>query len=96
MASPAYCWDEETPQNDRTRTRPNRLVASLWGHHSGDGQEAWQESMQGTGLPGTPKFLQLILQKVFGLALGLRSFCVLKRTLFETNVYTPSFSRLDA
>jgi hypothetical protein len=25
--------DEETQQNDRTRTRPNRLVVSLWDHH---------------------------------------------------------------
>jgi hypothetical protein len=40
MASPVSCWDEETRQNYRTRTRPNRLVVSLWGHHSGDGKAA--------------------------------------------------------
>jgi hypothetical protein len=26
MASPASSWDEEVPQNHRTRTGPNRLV----------------------------------------------------------------------
>jgi hypothetical protein len=39
-ASPVSCWDEEAPQNHRIRTRPNPLVASLWDHHSGDGQAA--------------------------------------------------------
>jgi hypothetical protein len=51
MASPVSCWDEETPQNHRTRTRPNRLVVSLWGHDSGEGKAAWQKPTQGTGLP---------------------------------------------
>jgi hypothetical protein len=40
MSSSVYCWDEEAPQNHRIRTRPNCLVVSLWGHHSGDGQAA--------------------------------------------------------
>jgi hypothetical protein len=30
MSSPVYCWDEETQQNHHTRTRPNRLVVSMW------------------------------------------------------------------
>ncbi len=34
MSSPVYCADEQTQQNHRTRTRPNRLVVSLWGHCS--------------------------------------------------------------
>jgi hypothetical protein len=45
-ASPVYCWDEETPQNHRTRTRPNRLVVGRWDHPSGDGQAAWPKSIQ--------------------------------------------------
>jgi hypothetical protein len=53
MSSPEYCWDEETPQNHRTRTRSNRLVASLWDHHSRNDKEAWQKPMQGTQLSGT-------------------------------------------
>jgi hypothetical protein len=46
MASPVYCWDEEAPQNHRTRTRPNCLVVSLWAPHSGDGQAAWPKSLK--------------------------------------------------
>jgi hypothetical protein len=48
MSNPVSCWDEEAPQNHRTRTRPNCLVVSLWNHDPGDGKEAWQESIQGT------------------------------------------------
>jgi hypothetical protein len=29
MASLVYCADEQTQQNHRTRTRPNRLMVSL-------------------------------------------------------------------
>jgi hypothetical protein len=46
MASPVYCWDEETQQNDRIRTRPNRLVVSLWNHPSGEGMAAWQKPIE--------------------------------------------------
>jgi hypothetical protein len=46
MASPVYCWDEEAPQNHRTRTRPNRLVVSLWDHDSVDGKEASSKSIK--------------------------------------------------
>jgi hypothetical protein len=45
-ASPVYCWDEETQQNHRTRTRPNRLVGSRWDRNSGEGKAAWQKSIR--------------------------------------------------
>ena len=43
MSSPIYCWNEEAPQNYHIRTRPNRLVASRWDHHSADSKVAWQK-----------------------------------------------------
>jgi len=51
MASPVSCLYEETQQNHRIRTRPNRLVVSQWGHHSAGDKAAQQKTMQGTGLP---------------------------------------------
>ena len=45
LASPVYCWDEEALQNHRTRTGPNRLVVSLWGHDSGEDKAAWPKSI---------------------------------------------------
>jgi hypothetical protein len=45
MASPVYCLDEEALQNHCTRTRPNGLVVSLWGHHLGDGKAPRQKSI---------------------------------------------------
>jgi hypothetical protein len=47
MASPVYCWDEETPQNHCTRTKLNRLLTSLCDYHSGDGKAAWPKFTQG-------------------------------------------------
>jgi hypothetical protein len=46
MASPVYWADEQTPQNHRTRTRPNRLVVSLWDHGPGDGKKAWPKPIK--------------------------------------------------
>jgi hypothetical protein len=46
IASPVYCWDEETQQDHRTRTGSNCLVASRWDHHAGDGKTAWQKPIK--------------------------------------------------
>jgi hypothetical protein len=81
ISSPVYCWDEEAPQDHRTRTRPNRLVVSLWGHHSGDGKVAWQKSIK------TPIEVFIApITEAFGLTLELRSEDFSETVLFDTNL----------
>jgi hypothetical protein len=95
MASPVYCWDEEALQNHRTRTRPNRLVVRVWGHHSGDGKEVWQKSMQGTQIPDTPRSFTAHVRKVFGFILEFRINAVSKRAVFETSIIFSAVGRQE-
>jgi WD40 repeat protein len=87
----AFSPNEETSQNHRTKTRPNRLVAGLWGHDSGDGKEVWQKPCKVLDYQIPQKFLQLILQKVFGLTLEFRWEYVSKRVLLRPKVSGRSF-----
>jgi hypothetical protein len=60
-------------KKDNKITAPESPGVRPWVHHSGDDKAAWQKSMQGTQLPDALRsFLQLMLQKVFGLTLEFR------------------------
>ena len=83
MASPVYCWDEEAPQNDRTRTGPNRLVFAC-GFTVREMTRRLGRSPCKVLNYQTPLEIFTAHIEVFGWTLELRRRCVSKRFLFET------------